>query len=49
MAIMMAKGIISYSLPSGLVATGDVAALAVAMKDGLIADGIIVQGLAGRN
>lgn len=48
MAIMMVKGQIHASLPESLVASGDVTALRTALKNSLIADGLIVQGLAGR-
>ena len=48
MAIIMVKGQISAALPESLVASVDVAALRTALKDGLIAKGIIVQGLVGR-
>ena len=49
MATMMVKGVIAASVPEALVATADVAALRVSLKAGLIADGLIVQGLVGRN
>lgn len=49
MAVIMVKGVIHQDLPASLVATGDVTALNTALKAGLIADGLIVQGLPGRN
>lgn len=48
MIMIMVKGIIHYDLPASLVAAGDVTALQTALKDGLVAKGLIVQGLAGR-
>jgi hypothetical protein len=48
MVLIMSKGTIHATLPESLVATGDVAALRTAMKDGLVEKGLIVQGLAGR-
>lgn len=48
MAIIMVKGTIHAAVPEALVATGDVTALRTALKNGLIADDLIVQGLVGR-
>ena len=44
-AVVMVKGKINRNVPSALVATADVTALDTAMKTGLIAAGLIVQGL----
>lgn len=49
MAIMMTEGDISASVPQALVATADVTALNVALKDNLVVRSIYVQGLAGVN
>lgn len=49
MALMMVKGVITASVPEALVAASDVTALRTALKDSLIGDGIIVQGLVGRH
>lgn len=48
MVMIMVKGQIHATLPEGLVASGDVAALRTALKNDLVERGIIVQGLAGR-
>ena len=48
MVLIMVKGQIHATLPQGLVASGDVAALNTALQNDLIEKGIVVQGLAGR-
>lgn len=47
MAVIMVKGEINAAVATDLVAVGDVTALQTALKDGLIGEGIVVQGLAG--
>lgn len=49
MTTMMVRGVIHADVPEALVATADVSALRTALKDGLVGDGIVVQGLVGRH
>ncbi len=48
MAVMMVKGIIHADVPESFISASDLTAFRTALKDGLIGDGIIVQGLVGR-
>ncbi len=47
MGTIMTKGKIHAAVPEALVASGDVAALRVALKDDLMAKSLIIQGLTG--
>lgn len=49
MTVMMVKGVIAASVPEAFIDSSDLTAFRTALKNGLIGDGIVVQGLVGRH
>ncbi len=49
MTTMMVRGVISASLPESYISSGDLTAFRTALKNNLVGESIIVQGLVGRH